>query len=153
MHAGETHSTHVYNCHDSVLMNAKRIGHGFQLALFPNLIDEFKKRDICIEACPLSNMVLGYTRDLRTHPLRYLIAQGVQISISPDDPTFFDYEAVAHDYIYATLAWELDLRDLKKLSRNGITYSSINEDRKKDFDKVFDDKWNAWVDWVLTIDI
>jgi len=77
MHAGETHDPHKKNLHDSVLLNAQRIGHGFQLALFPNLIEECKKRDICIEVCPLSNFVLGYTLDLRTHPARYLIANGV----------------------------------------------------------------------------
>ena len=63
--------------HDSLLLNAKRVGHGFQLALFPNLIEEYKKRDVCIEVCPLSNLVLGYTLDLRVHNARYLIANGV----------------------------------------------------------------------------
>lgn len=37
-HAGETHDKHVTNMHDAVLLNSKRIGHGFQLALFPNLL-------------------------------------------------------------------------------------------------------------------
>jgi len=59
---------------------------------------------------------------------------------------------VALDYIYAVLAWELDMRDLKKLSLNGIKYSSINGNRKKDFDKAFDPKWEAWIDWLSTFD-
>jgi adenosine deaminase CECR1 len=152
MHGGETHNSSKTNMHASVVLNGKRIGHGLQLALFPNLIEEIKKRDICIEVCPLSNFVLGYTLDLRTHPAKYLMAQGVQISISPDDPAFFNYEAVALDYIYAVLAWELDIRDLKKLSLNGIKYSSINEKRKQDFYKEFETKWAAWIDWLSTFD-
>ena len=30
-HAGETHDRHRYNCHDAILLNTKRLGHGFQL--------------------------------------------------------------------------------------------------------------------------
>ena len=90
-HAGETHDAEVTNLHDAVLLNTKRIGHGFQLALFPHLLKEVIKRDICVEACPLSNMVLGYTLDLRTHPVRFMLSHGLQISISSDDPGFFNY--------------------------------------------------------------
>lgn len=71
-------------------------------------------------------MVLGYTLDLRNHPVKFLMHHGVQVSISSDDPGFFGYEGVTLDYLFAYLAWDLDIRDLKKLSLNGITYSSIS---------------------------
>lgn len=76
-HAGETHDRSIKNMYDAVLLKSKRIGHGFQLSLFPNLLQEVIKRDICVEACPLSNMVLGYTLDLRNHPVRYMMHQGL----------------------------------------------------------------------------
>lgn len=69
-HAGETHERNIKNLHDSIMFGTKRIGHGFQLELFPQLQDLVKERDICIEVCPLSNMVLGYCKDLRTHPMK-----------------------------------------------------------------------------------
>jgi adenosine deaminase CECR1 len=43
-HAGETHDKKVHNLHDAVMLNTKRIGHGFQLFLFPNLVEECIKR-------------------------------------------------------------------------------------------------------------
>lgn len=58
-------------------------------------------------------MVLGYTKDLRVHPVNYLMNRGVQVSISSDDPGLFGYEGVTLDYVYATGAWELTVRDLK----------------------------------------
>lgn len=116
--------------HDAVLLNGKRIGHGFQLALFPNLLQEIIRRDICVESCPLSNMVLGYTLDMRNHPVRYMLHQGLQASISSDDPGFFEYSGVTLDFIYVALAWELDIWDLKKLCLNGLTYSSIPETKR-----------------------
>lgn len=129
-HAGETHDKSITNLHDALLLNTKRIGHGFQLFLFPNLVQECIQRNICIEVCPLSNMILGYTYDLRNHPIRDLTFKGLQFSISSDDPCFFDYQGVTLDYTYLTLAWELNIRDLKKASLNGITYSSISQEKK-----------------------
>lgn len=144
-HAGETHDQEVTNIHAALMLGAKRIGHGFQLSLFPNLIEEIKKKDICVEICPLSNMVLGYTLDLRMHPCRFLLSRGVQASISSDDPGFFNYKGVTLDYVYVTLAWELDIADLKKLSLNGIKYSSVSEDCKKILYEVFYKMWDSWV--------
>jgi adenosine deaminase CECR1 len=57
--------------------------------------------------------------------------QGVPVSISPDDPGFWDYEGVNLDYVYAYMAWELNLSDLKKLVVNSIEYSSVDEGLKK----------------------
>jgi adenosine deaminase CECR1 len=74
--------------------------------------------------------LLGYTTDLRNHPVRFMLHKGLQASISSDDPGFFGYDGVTMDYLMVALAWELDLRDLKKLSLNGITYSSISPDKR-----------------------
>ena len=50
-------------------------------------------------------MVLGYTLDLRTHPVSHMLSRGIQASISSDDPGFFGYEGVTLDYVYAVGAW------------------------------------------------
>ena len=145
-HAGETHDRTITNMHDAVLLNSKRLGHGFQLALFPNLLQEIIKRDICVEACPLSNMVLGYTLDMRNHPVRYMMHQGLQTSINSDDPGFFHYSGVTLDFVYATLGWELDLWDLKKLSLNGIKYSTVSEEKKAHLlNNVFPPQWAEFI--------
>lgn len=97
--------------------------------------------------CPLSNMVLGYCKDLRTHPMRAMLAFGVQASINSDDPGFFGYEGVTLDYVYATGAWTLSIRDLKQLSLNGIKYSSISDAEKQYLrEQVFEPKWKQWVE-------
>jgi adenosine deaminase CECR1 len=62
------------NLYDAILLGTKRIGHGFNLALHPHLIEIVKKEKICVECCPISNIVLGYTKDLRTHPVRAMLA-------------------------------------------------------------------------------
>jgi adenosine deaminase CECR1 len=49
------------------------------------MIELIKDENICIEACPVSNNVLGYVNDLRSHPARALMTKGVKVTISPDD--------------------------------------------------------------------
>lgn len=153
-HAGETHDRTVTNLHDSFLLNSKRVGHGFQLSLFPNLLQEYIQKDLCVEACPLSNMVLGYTLDMRNHPVRYMLHQGLQASISSDDPGFFHYSGVTLDFVYVTLGWELDLWDLKKLSLNGIKYSTVTEEKKEALLKdVFPGKWEEFISMLNSIEV
>lgn len=131
------------------MLGTKRIGHGFQLALFPELQKIVKEKDICIEVCPLSNMVLGYTLDLRTHPVSHMLARGIQASISSDDPGFFGYEGVTLDYVYAVGAWQLDMKDIKQLSLNGIKYSSVSDEVKEIVRKAFDKDWESWVKSII----
>ena len=88
--------------------------------------------------------------DLRIHPVRFMLHKGIQVSISSDDPGFFGYEGVTMDYVFAFLAWELDLKDLKKLSLNGITYSSLDKEQKDHLkNSVFIRKWKEFIDLVL----
>ena len=70
---------------------------------------------------------------------------GLQASINSDDPGLFGYEGVTLDYVYATGAWELTIRDLKKFSLNGIKYASISEEQKQSLYKIFEEKWAEWI--------
>lgn len=130
-HAGESNSRKNQELYDAILMDSKRLGHAFALIRHPKLIEMVKQKGICVECCPCSNMALGYMYDLRTHPARYLLAQGVDVTISPDDPGFFDATGVTLDYVYVYLAWGLNLRDMKQLCLNSIKHSSTDDEHKK----------------------
>lgn len=78
-----------------------------------------------------------------------MLHKGLQASISSDDPGFFGYEGVTLDYLYAYIAWDLDIRDIKKLSLNGIKYSSHSEEEKAQQNVVFEKKWKEFITLVL----
>jgi adenosine deaminase len=69
-------------------------------------------------------MLLGYVNDLRSHPIRTMLSRGIQITLNSGHPGIFGYNDVSFDYLASFLAWDLSIRDLKKLAINGITYSS-----------------------------
>ena len=148
LHAGESYQRSNTELHDAILLNTKRIGHGFGLALRPDLIQKVKEQNICIECCPVSNKILGYVHDMRTHPTRSLLTHGVKVSINPDDHGFFGSPGVTMDYVLAYLAWDLNLMDLKQLCLNSIEFAAINEADKQSLTKFFNYKWKEFLVFV-----
>lgn len=73
LHAGESCERKNDNLYDAILLDTLRIGHGFKLAQHPELIEIVKEKQICLECCPVSNLVLGYVLDMRCHPVRSLL--------------------------------------------------------------------------------
>ena len=59
-HAGETNwegQSVDYNLIDALLLNTKRIGHGFALPKHQTLMNEAKAKGVAAEVCPISNQV------------------------------------------------------------------------------------------------
>lgn len=84
-HAGETNFFNTdadVNLIDAILMNTKRIGHGYSLYKHPVLWAAFKEKDIAIEISPISNQVLHLVQDLRNHPAAFYISENVPIVVS-----------------------------------------------------------------------
>ncbi len=149
LHDGESNWASVDNLYDAVLLGTKRIGHGYNLYRFPKLLELVKEKDICMEISPLSNQVLGYIRDLRNHPASTYLRRGINCTISSDDPLIFDYHGLSYDYWSIFLAWELDLAALKKLSYNGIYYSSLTVREKVAALRIWVKQWDTFVERML----
>ena len=97
-HAGESTSRDNENLYDAMLMGTRRIGHGLAVINHPHLVEEIKRKGICIELCPISNLILAYTLDLRWHPGKFLLQKGVPVSLSADDPGFWEIKGLTLDY-------------------------------------------------------
>lgn len=95
-HAGETlldtggsHDPDNSNLYDSLLLNAKRIGHGYALLKHPLLVQKYKKANICLELCPISNELLHLCGNARQHPYPQLLAAGLHCTLNADNPSLF----------------------------------------------------------------
>jgi aminodeoxyfutalosine deaminase len=69
---------------------AERIGHGVRAVEDPGLVEELRAAQIPLEVCPTSNLCLGVTPDLASHPFDRLYRAGVGLSVNSDDPAFFN---------------------------------------------------------------
>ena len=95
-HAGESlldtggsHNPENSNLYDSLLLNAKRIGHGYAILKHPTLVEQYKKNKICLELCPISNELLGLCSNAREHHYPELLAAGLHCTLNADNPSLF----------------------------------------------------------------
>jgi adenosine deaminase CECR1 len=79
------------NLFDAILLNSKRIGHGYALARHPLLMSIFKEKGIAVESCPISNEILGLAPVVAGHHLPILLANDVPCTINSDNATFYRY--------------------------------------------------------------
>jgi adenosine deaminase CECR1 len=145
LHDGESAWADNENLLDAVLLTTPRIGHAFNLFRFPTLYPLIKAKDIALEICPISNQLLGLTPDLRTHPAAGYMNAGIQCVLGSDDPMFFGNDGLSYDFWEALIAWNLDLAALKKLARNSITYSGLDEPAKKKLLEHWTIQWNQFI--------
>ncbi|ASK29894.1 adenosine kinase [Chryseobacterium sp. T16E-39] len=145
LHAGESTSVFNKNIIDIPSLDNPRIGHGLNLIYFPKTMELIRKQNKLVEVSPISNQILGYVSDLRNHPARVLLSNGIQCSINSDDPSVYGYNGLGYDFWAAFVYWELDVKALKKLVFNSINYSSLNESEKKQSLLYLNKEWDGFV--------
>ncbi len=153
-HAGETledGGDADLNLYDAVVLGTKRIGHGVSLARHPLLTDMVKERDICVEICPISNQILGYTASMSSHPsLLALLHRNVAVALSSDDPSIFENFGLSYDfYQLAISSKSTSLISLAVLARRSLKYSLVDEKTKATMLADFEKRWNAFLAWFL----
>jgi adenosine deaminase CECR1 len=145
VHAGESNAIANDNLLEALALGAKRIGHGLALPFHPALLERTRRARVPIEACPISNWVLGYVADMRVHPARELIARGLEVTLSPDDAGMMGYP-FTWDFYVATVSWGLDLADLKELTSASLRHASLTRDERTAQERAWRSAWDAWID-------
>jgi len=152
-HAGETNDAGGeadMNLYDSIALGTDRIGHGYGLVRHPDLRKLVREKGIGIEVCPISNQVLMLVADLRNHPLVSFIAEGLPLTISPDDPALWGAYGASFDWFQAFVASgnTTGLDTLKQLAINSIRYSSLSHEKKGPALATWEQKWDTYVNWL-----
>ncbi|KAF2887287.1 hypothetical protein ILUMI_18886 [Ignelater luminosus] len=155
-HAAETNwfgtSTDM-NLVDAVLLGTKRIGHGYGLVKHPAIMEIVKEKGIGIEVCPISNQVLMLVEDMRNHPAAILMAQNYPVVIGYDDPSFWSTKGLSYDFYMAFMgiaSRSADLRLLKQLAKNSLTYSMMPATEKKLAIEAWETDWQQFIDKIIS---
>ena len=123
-HAGEFSIANI----EAALMlpTVKRIGHGTYAVADPRLIDIVLEKDVTLECCLTSNVLLGAVPSLDDHPIRKLIECGISVTLASDDPLRL-CTSIGREYeITARLG--IGTEQLMEMSTNGIraSFGSLN---------------------------
>lgn len=151
-HDGESNWAFNDNIIDAYLIGNKRIGHGFNILSYPYTSQQFiadqKPPTLAVRAleiCPISNQMLRYTPDLRTHPAYQLMKRGMQCVICNDDPQLFMNSGLSYDFWMIYVAFNLNLNQIKKLILNSYDYSALNTVEKQAIKTDFLARWDRFV--------
>ncbi|TVY83644.1 Adenosine deaminase 2-A [Lachnellula suecica] len=151
-HCGETLGvgTNVDgNLFDAVLLNAKRIGHGYAIARHPLLMDLFKEKNIAIESCPISNEVLGLTPVAAGHHLPILLANDVPCTINSDNATFYR-SSLSHDFYQTMIGSEsMTLYGWKQLARWSLEHSCMDPEQLASVTEEWTTRWQEYCQWIV----
>lgn len=67
-----------------------RLGHGVRAVEDPRVLDLVAGTGVALEVCPGSNIAMGVYERAEEVPLRQIVAAGVDVALSADDPLLFD---------------------------------------------------------------
>ena len=111
-------------------LKAERIGHGVRSVEDPHLLEYLAEKHIPLEVNPTSNIVLGVYPDYQRHPLPVLLAAGIPITISSDDPPLFN-TTLNNEISLLHSAFHLDLNTINTILLNAVRYSFLPTARKE----------------------
>lgn len=78
--------------------NPKQIQHGIHIIEDEEVINIAKNRNIVFNVCPTSNLVLGYAKNIKEHPIKKMVEYGLKVTIGTDDLLFFDSD-INNEYL------------------------------------------------------
>lgn len=123
------------------LLHAERIDHGIRSIEDPELVARLAEERIPLTVCPLSNVRLQATPDLRDHPLHRLEAAGVRVTVNSDDPAYFG-GYVGQNFAAVRDALGLSADQARRFARTSIEASFASDARKAELLAELDG-WNA----------
>jgi aminodeoxyfutalosine deaminase len=119
------------------VLGAERVGHGIAAIHDPALADLLAERGVALDICPTSNVCTGAlacqlgTGDatLADHPLPRLLAAGVPVTLSTDDPAMFHTDLLTE---YTACAAQLGMSpaDILRLLESSFQHAFLSRDEK-----------------------
>jgi adenosine deaminase len=99
-----------------------RIAHGVRAIEDPALVAELARRQITLEVCPTSNVVLGVFPSFEEHPFPVLREAGIPLTLGSDDPPYFG-ASVGGEYAIAREHFGLGDDELVGITRTAVEAS------------------------------
>jgi adenosine deaminase len=106
-----------------------RIGHGVRAIENAALVEELAEREIVLECCPTSNVVLGAFPTYEDHPLPRLRAAGVKVTLGSDDPPYFG-TSIGGEYAVCSERFGYDDEQLRDITRTALEAAFCEETLK-----------------------
>jgi adenosine deaminase len=106
-------------------LGVKRVQHGVRAVEDEAVLELAREGGVTFDVCPISNIKLAVFPNYQAHPLRRILAAGVNCTISTDDPLVFN-NSLTEEYL--VLAEEMDFTagELGQIAANGWRVADVS---------------------------
>ncbi|RYC55388.1 hypothetical protein CHU98_g10822 [Xylaria longipes] len=145
-HCGETPDDLEGNLETALHLGSKRIGHGYALPQKKEILKEMRSKNVCVETCPISNMILGLAKRMDEHSVYRLLEEKMHCAVSSDNGTLFN-STLSHDF-YEVMAGHrnINLYGWKQLARWSIEHSCLNAEERRRTLTEWEKRWQDFID-------
>ncbi|MFT3810618.1 MAG: adenosine deaminase [Micropepsaceae bacterium] len=127
-HAGEEGPPdYVYEALD--LLGVDRLDHGNRSLEDEKLVKRLAATGMTLTVCPLSNLKLCVVHDMKEHPLKRMLALGLNATVNSDDPAYFG-GYVNDNFRAAAAGVGLTREEIVRLARNSFTGSFLTAEEQ-----------------------
>ena len=85
----------------------------------PEVMKWLADREVPLNICPTSNLVLEQTSSYASHPIRILFDHGVKVTVNTDDVTLFN-QGVSEEYLNLYQAGLFSVEELEGIRRYSL---------------------------------
>lgn len=130
LHAGEWGGAdHIAQA--LVDFNAERIGHGVRVLDDPAVVELARQRAAYFEVCMTSNYQSGVVASLASHPVRQMLAAGLNVTLATDDPSISRI-TLSDEYRLLCEQLRFPIETLRRLILNASQAAFLSESQKAD---------------------
>ncbi len=127
VHAGEWAGPESVRA--ALTLPVTRIDHGVRAIEDPALVTELAAREMVLNTCPTSNIVLGVFAGFDEHPLPRLRDAGVRLTLGSDDPPYFG-ATIGGEYRVCAERLGFSQDDLTAITLTGIDAAFCDDELK-----------------------
>lgn len=125
------------------VLRVARVDHGNHAADDPALMERLARERVPLTMCPLSNLRLQVVPDLRSHPLRRMLDNGLLVTVNSDDPAYFG-GYINENYRAVQEALGLSNDELARIARNSFHAAFLPEEEKRALARRVDEHQAHW---------
>jgi adenosine deaminase len=106
--------------------NPARIEHGVRCLEDKTLVAELRDRQLPLDVCPGSNVLLGVASSLADHPLPRMLDEGLLVTLNSDDPTMFN-TSLTDEYLTCAHAFGWNADQIERIGLSAVRASLLPE--------------------------
>jgi len=118
----------IITCLD--LLGCERIDHGYHIISDPAVMARARDENLYFTCCPTATARVYGWPDLTRHPIRDMVAAGLNVTLNSDDPTMFHTD-IGREFVDLCTALDYGVEQVRTFCLNSVAGSWLDDGEKR----------------------